>query len=152
MKHMKPCKNAKFSISYKLVTTDCLKDWSFAIRDLMYILDTNSIVEPVIEITDFHVKKELRGKGYGTASLKEFCEKRPDTLILVVSGVSCREYEAEPTDDEAKAILERLDRFYKRVGFIDVNSEIGGYQYKRSYIYGNEPGKQFLNLMEGGKI
>lgn len=103
----------------------------------------------IIIITELIVPKELRNKGIATEKLKQFCNKYNDTVILVVSGALISEYPEEPTDEEFKNILSRLDRFYTNRGFTNINQYTKTYEFKELYVYtGTDIGKDAVEKIK----
>ena len=125
------------------------KQSSFAVDDLFGILEgLGDANRKIIVINDIYVDKDLRGFGVGRAVLRALCDKFHDRIIILTAGATVKEYPVEPTDDEFEIILERLGRFYEKCGFRDVNQEIGGYDYKKTYLYINDASKSILEYIE----
>ena len=132
-----------------MITTPEPDNRAFGIQDLCYEIEC---MEPTIReflyILDFRVHVDSRNMGLSTKWLKEFCDSYDDKIILTFSGVSVDEYPTEPTEDEYRDILNRLNKFYTKVGFVSVNDYIGGYEYKESFIYKNTASEELLKIIE----
>ena len=124
------------------------KSRGFAIWDLCEeIKNIDPSIKEFVHITSFRVHKDSRNRGLGHDWLKTFCNAYDDKIIFVLSGAHADEYESEPSEDEYKSILNRLDRFYTKVGFINVNQDIGQYQYRESFIYRNKTSEKLLDSL-----
>ena len=141
-----------YEIKYRFesvhVDDEINKSRGFAIWDLCEeIKNIDPSIKEFVHITSFRVNKDSRNRGLGHDWLKTFCDAYDDKIIFVLSGAHADEYESEPSEDEYKSILNRLDRFYTRVGFINVNQDIGQYQYKESFIYRNNTSEKLLDSL-----
>ena len=102
----------------------------------------------VVEIYDIYVDPRLRNKGIGSSFIQEICRLNQDSVILLASGATSMEYPEEPSDEEIKKIIEDLEPFYLKNGFVNVNDKIGNYQMKRAYMYsGNTLGKYCISKL-----
>ena len=120
-----------------------------AVLDLCHVLkDSALFIKDFIYVTSFLVGEDYRNQGLGEVYLRDFCTKFNDKVILLVSGAHTDEYPIEPTEEEYKNILNRLNKFYTRVGFANVSSEIGNYTYRCTHVYRNEPGLKLLSYLD----
>jgi GNAT superfamily N-acetyltransferase len=139
-----------YQLKYHFVKVDSteeeLRKQGFAIEDLVdWIRKKNNPIAEILVIDSIIVDSDSRNKGLGSKIIKDFCESYSNYLILVIAGANTDEYKNEPTDEQYSEILERLNRFYTRLGFISVNNRIGCYDYKESFIYGNKVGRKLTN-------
>lgn len=119
--------------------------YTFDIADLIDYSNNANMLNDIKYISKIIVPKNERNKGIGTEKLLELCNSiGDDTFILVTAGVLMQEYKIEPTNEEYELILNKLDKFFKNIGFIDVNKYIGCYEYKCSYLYGNKVGLELI--------
>lgn len=119
---------------------------SFALCDLVsYMRQLNLVDVPVTIIDKLFIPKEDRNQGHGTAGLKQVVESRTDNVIMIVAGALEDEYPEEPTFEENKEILARLDKFYTQAGFVSVNETIGAYECSHVYIYDNKNGRLVID-------
>ncbi len=144
----KPYYELKCSVEQVYVDDEFQKSRGSAIWDLCdAIKNVDPTIKEFLHITSFRVHKDFRNLGLGHDWLKTFCDAHDDKVIFILSGAHKDEYESEPSVDEYESILSRLDRFYKRVGFVNVNQDIGCYQYKESFIYRNKTSQKLLNSL-----
>lgn len=141
-------KNVNYEIKYNFFKPSKeYKDVGFGIGDVLGVLNDNRLDFEVLEIVEFSIENNKRSLGHGSKILKSFCDSYSDKLIYVKAGALESEYEEEPTEDEFLLILKRLDNFYRKLGFIDVNNRIGCYQYSNAYVYGNAIGQTFIQAL-----
>lgn len=94
-------------------------------------------------------KKESRNNGLGTAVLNAFCEENNDKVIIVEAGALKDEYPEEPVGEEYTEILNRLDEFFTKRGFSNVNKYSKTYEFKELYIYTEtEHGKEVFDTIK----
>ena len=111
-------------------------------RDLFYYLGlkeakaVNLEQNYVYDITSIFVEEGYRRKGLGCRLISEaITELRTkdrnisNVIILVRSSLTTREFPTEPSAVAYKRILERNKKFYEKNYFVDVNDDIGNYQF-----------------------
>lgn len=140
--------NIKYELKYRFAKPEDNINENFALEDILSLLSKNDFNCEALEISHFFIEKDKRNLGYGSSILKSFCEAHDDKLIFLIAGVSEKEYEEEPTEEEYELVLKRLKIFYERLGFVDVNSNIGCYETRCSYVYKNEIGKDFTKAIK----
>lgn len=126
---------------------------SFAEKDLFYFLqDVLEITPTILCINYFEVPEKDRNKGLGTSILKQFCEERKEShIILLIAGFPNNENEAEPTTKEVGEKLIKLEHFYASVGFANVNEQFGQYESKRTFIYDGGIGSSVIANIENNE-
>lgn len=133
-----------YQMKTRLVHTieDCVY---FAEKDLFSTINHPTDKKlPILCIDYFEVQKEHRNKGYGKQFLKDLCEtNKQEYLILLVAGIVL-ENEGEPAKQEVEQKLSRLEKFYNSIGFVNVNSAIGQYEEKISFLYGSGLGEKVV--------
>jgi len=118
-----------------------VEDYSYsnAIEDLVYELKGVGMYklkgESILSINNIFLDEIYRNKGIGSKELKELCEEDPSIIIIAIT-----------TGDDDR--LSMLDSFLRKVGFVDVNSYIGKYEDKGTYIYNNDIGGKFIDLTD----
>lgn len=119
--------------------------YTFDVADLIGYSNDVDMLNDIKYISKIIVPKEKRNNGIGTKSLLELCKSMgEDKFILITAGALMDEYPKEPTTEEYNLILNRLDKFFKNIGFIDVNDRIGCYECKCSYLFGNKAGLELI--------
>lgn len=112
---------------------------SFALLDAMGLCESNNLTLPIIEIYQIFTEKDARNLNGATDLIRTVIAQNPNSIIIAVAGASKLEYEEEPSEEEYQTILDNLKPFYERHGFVDMNSIIGGYEFKCTYVYvGND--------------
>ena len=129
----------------------------FMFRDIFYYLGTkeakalNMEQDYFYNISNLYVDELNRKKGIGSrlvheaiTGLRSKDSNLSNVIIAVKSNVLQREFPKEPTQEIYDVILDRNAKFYKRNGFVDVNSFIGQYQLGTVMIYDNPAYKSFM--------
>lgn len=137
----------------------------FMFRDIFYYLGKKEAKVLNVEqdyfynISVLYVDEWNRKKGLGSRLIQEaMVELRTkdgnlsNVIIAVKSNVLQREYPKEPTQEIYNSVLERNARFYKRNGFVDVNSFIGQYQLGTVMIYNNPAYKNFMSIYRTDQV
>lgn len=101
-------------------------------------------IKTFFELESIYVPHATRHTGVGSKLISDFCDSHPNDVIILVAGAHEFEYSDEPSEDEFKQCLVRLQRFYSQLGFVNINKQIGGYQFRCTYICNNEIGMQII--------
>ena len=89
------------------------------------VLDIIGIYDTVIFIDSIEITPEFRHSGVGSYILKEFCNRYTGIPILLNAGYMDElEYNVF-RDTGNRCVLERLERFYTKNGFVNVNHIMG---------------------------
>lgn len=117
--------------------------------DAFWYVDLKDLLE---EDDDFVVLEEifvdplLRDKGIGTHIMNNFILDNRDSIMLVHAGALMKEYPNEPTKEDYNFILDRLSKFFTKLGFENINKYTQTYEYKDLYVYTrNAVGNEFYN-------
>lgn len=119
-----------------------------------YIQDAHSWISDKIDTiyscTQLFVPLEDRRKGIGSKLLQDYIKENigDDKLYFVQAGFSKEEYTEEEyensTIEEHDELFDRLDKFYIKNGFFNINYYIGAYENKVIYLYTNEAAVKLL--------
>lgn len=101
-------------------------------------------IKTFFDLTSLYVPHADRGKGIGSKIIADFCDAHPTSVIVLTAGAHEFEYDEEPSEQEFEKCLQRLGRFYSQLGFVNINKQIGGYQFRCTYICNNEIGMQII--------
>jgi len=121
---------------------------TFAQKDLFRFMREIGMKNDILYIHHFEIEKEHRNKGLGSEFLKLFCEQFKYNFALFLTAGIPVDDEEELTDEEVKARLLRLERFYTNVGFVNVNEKIGEYESKISFLYGSGIGENIIKALK----
>lgn len=95
-----------------------------------------------VYVDKLFIAKEYRNYGYGTQLLNEFLRIFTNTeniddeyIIIIESGLLIEEYLEEPNDELYNKVLSKLDTFFTKRGFSNINNYTNSYEYKELYIY-----------------
>lgn len=123
--------------------------YTFDIIDLIDYSEDVNLNNEIKYISKIMLAKSIRNKGIGTKILSDLCKSvGDDKFLMVTAGALIEEYDVEPTNEEYKVILKKLDKFFTNVGFIDVNNLVGEYECKCTYLYGNKVALDFIKSFE----
>ena len=122
---------------------------------------------PVIIITDISVDKKDRGNGIATRELIKFCESNNESFIILNNVINVKNKgNMKINDISIKKQLEKQLKFFKKIGFIDITSNISEppadviRQFNQSFdiiagreilVYNNSMYKLLLNKIEENK-
>lgn len=130
------------------------KDKNFDIKgELFWVKDMyefSDIFDEVRACTQIFVPKEDRRKGIGSKLLQDYIKENigNDKLYFVQAGFSKEEYTEEEfenaTIEERNELFNKLDKFYTKNGFFNINYFIGAYENTVMYLYTNEAAIKLL--------
>ena len=113
-------------------------DLKFALGDTDFVILDEIFIEP-----------SHRNKGIGSEIIKDFIKHHENSIILVRAGALQKEYPLEPTKEEYQLILERLSKFYTKLGFKNINKYSRTYEFSDIYVYtGNDEGIDFYEKVK----
>ncbi len=131
---------------------------SFLVQDIFSTVK----IPRLVELISIETKTDRRGKGFCTAFIDKIVREFKDDIIVCAASALQSEYpsteytyKGEGTGDKElplNDILKRLDHFFSKCNFKDVNQFFGSYEFKVSYLYlGNVPGKDLYKIYLDGK-
>lgn len=143
------------SIMYALYTCEQVtaERSPFYLKDLVecvgdFFPDELKSKSPIIlDLKSIFVEKDYRNSNVGSSRIKELCEKHDDKYIILISGVLEREYGENFDALTLDKVLNKLDRFYIKNGFINVNDRIGMYEENVTYLYLNKTSRKLLEAL-----
>ena len=119
-----------------------------------YIQDAHSWISDKIDTiyscTQLFVPLEDRRKGIGSKLLQDYIKENigDDKLYFVQAGFSKDEYTEEEfenaTAEERDELFDKLDKFYTKNGFFNINTLIGSYENSMMYLYANDAAIRLL--------
>lgn len=127
----------KYSI-YKKNNFDNIDTLNFLLQDLGHVLINKEHFPEILYISEIFIEKHNRNKGYGSEILQKLIKENEDKLIIVSSCLLKREFKTQPTNETYDLILNKLNKFFTKNGFINVNKRFGQYEYREAFIYNNE--------------
>lgn len=132
-----------------------LKSEPFWVQDAYGWCD--DIFDSISYCNAIFITKEFRNKGIGSELLQNYIKENigDDKLFFIQAGFSKDEYTKEEfenaTSEERNALFYKLDKFYTKNGFFNINDYIGDYENSQMYLYTNEAAiKLMKNIIKIG--
>lgn len=102
---------------------------------------------PIITIDKIVVDKNKRGSRFGAKVLFPMLEENEDKLIIIVLQYLDTDREEKSYKEKIESVI-KLGKYFRKLGFVDVNQYFGRYSDRISMCYNN---RSFQKLIENKK-
>lgn len=104
----------------------------------------HEIFDEITYCDHLFVPKQHRRKGIASKRLQDYIKENigNEKLYFIQAGFSKDEYTEEEfenaTAEERDELFDKLDKFYTKNGFFNINTLIGSYENSMMYLYAND--------------
>lgn len=131
-------------IEYQIITAGALKEKadskyvSFFLKDVWNHISATDNIPDILYITKIFTPYPKRNKGYGSNAIQDLIETHSGKLTVLMAGALECEYAQEPSKKQYAVLFAKLEKFYLKNNFININEWIGQYENHVCYAYNNE--------------
>lgn len=117
----------------------------------------HEIFDEITYCDHLFVPKQHRRKGIASKWLQDYIKENigNEKLYFVQAGFSKDEYTEEEfenvTAEERDELFDKLDKFYTKNGFFNINTLIGSYENSMIYLYANDAAIRLLEKIISDK-
>lgn len=110
----------------------------------------HEIFDEITYCDHLFVPKQDRRKGIASKRLQDYIKENigNEKLYFIQAGFSKDEYTEEEfenaTAEERDELFDKLDKFYTKNGFFNINTLIGSYENSMMYLYANDAAIRLL--------